>query len=104
MAVESVLRQRLNGNTPGYVLLADANKNVYMEIPYSDMKEINVSEDRCDEMIMDDPLHWHAPVSRYVCWTIRFGKSLDGGDQTIYKVLNTQEPEVNHDELEALLL
>lgn len=106
MRDDSVLRQHLNDHTPGYVFLADADKNTFMEIPYSNMKEINISEDRRDETIMDDPLYFHMPVSRYVDWTIRFGKSLDGSNKTIYTVFNKPvkpEPEVDTDELEALL-
>ena len=101
MPVESILRQQLNGHTPGYVFLADADKNIYMEIPYSNVKEINISEDRRDEAIMDDPLHWYVPVSRYVDWTIRFGKLLDGSDPTMYRIFKPGEADPA--KLEALL-
>lgn len=103
MPAESVLRQHLNSNTPGYVFLADADKNIFMEIPYSNMKEISVFDNLQNQAILNDPFAWYAPVRRYAEWTLRFGKLMDENDPTAYTIIDASENKANSDEIMALL-
>lgn len=97
----SVLREHLNSYTAGYVFLADDNKNVFMEIPYSNLKEISVSDDLHDQAILNDPLAWYAPVRRYAEWTLRFGKLINEDDPSVYTIVNHRD--ADPEKLEALL-
>jgi len=104
MPAESLLQANLNNYTPGYVLLADTNKNVFMEIPYSNLRDIHCAHEYEDTVIGDDPLHfaYYAPTYKRIDWTIRCSKSA-GPHDALYTIIDRQLDDADPGKLEALL-
>lgn len=92
---------------PGYIFLADKDKNICMEIPYTNMLKFdcrqNFSEDAFFGYDPMNPLYSFHTGPQCMEWEICVRNNISDPGQALFTVTANEQRNVEHEKLEALL-